>query len=124
MPTLDMLKGRVVLALEDSGIHGALIEGALSRAGARLAGPFTSCADAAVWLKSNTPDLAVLDVALGDEPCAKVARELRQEGVPFVVFSADSASSAPREFRNVPWIEKPAMDHLVIALAEAARLAG
>jgi len=66
----------------------------------------------------------VLDVAVGDEPCAKVARELQQEGVPFVVFSADSRNNAPREFRNVPWIEKPAMDHLVIALVEAARLAG
>ena len=124
MPTLNMLKGRVVLALEDSAVHGALVEGALSRAGARLAGPFTSCSDAASWLESNTPDLAVLDIALGNEPCAKVARELRREGVPFVVFSSDSPSTAPREFRNVPWIEKPAMDHLVIALAEAARLAG
>ena len=124
MPTLDMLKGRLVLALEDSAVHGALVERALSRAGARLAGPFTSCSDAVSWLENNTPDLAVLDVALGDEPCATVARELRQEGVPFVVFSADSPSTAPREFRNVPWIQKPAMDHLVIALAEAARLAG
>ena len=89
-----------------------------------MAGPFSSCSDAVSWLEGNTPDLAVLDVAVGDEPCAEVARELRHEGVPFVVFSADDPNDAPREFRNVPWIEKPAMDHLVIALAEAARLAG
>ena len=124
MPGLELLKGRVVLAIEDSAIHGALVERALSRAGATLAGPFSSCSDAVSWLEENTPHLAVLDVAVGDEPCAKVARELQQEGVPFVVFSADSRNNAPREFRNVPWIEKPAMDHLVIALAEAARLAG
>jgi len=124
VPGLELLKGRVVLALEDSAAHGALVESALSQAGARLAGPFTSCSDAVSWLEGNRPDLAVLDIAVGDQPCAEVARELRQEGVPFVVFSADSPNNAPREFRNVPWIEKPAMDHLVIALAEAARLAG
>lgn len=123
MPGLESLKGRVVLAIEDSAVHGALVERALSRAGATVAGPFSSCSDAVSWLEGNTPHLAVIDVTVGDEPCATVARELRQEGVPFVVFSAESPSSAPREFRNVPWIEKPAMDHLVIALAEAARLA-
>jgi DNA-binding LytR/AlgR family response regulator len=74
------------------------------------------------WLETNTPDLAVIDVALGDEPCVEVARELRQNGIPFVVFSTSKHDQAPREFRNAPWIQKPAMDHLVIALGEAARL--
>ena len=113
-----------MLAVEEQdAAHGALVERALSKAGARLAGPFHSCTDAASWLERNTPDLAVIDVALGDEPCTEVARELRQNGIPFVVFSTYRHQEAPPEFRNAPWIEKPAMDHLVIALAEAARLA-
>ena len=124
VPGLDALKGRLVLAVEEqSPVHGALVGRALTEAGARLAGPFNSCNDAVSWLETNTPELAVLDVALGDEPCAEVARELRQNGIPFVVFSTFSREDAPPEFRNAPWIEKPAMDHLVIALAEAARLA-
>jgi CheY-like chemotaxis protein len=121
---MDVLKGRLVLALEEqNAAHGALVESTLIQAGARLAGPFNSCTDAAMWLERNTPDLAVIDVAVGDEPCAEVARELRQNGIPFVVFSTFTHDDAPPEFRNAPWIQKPAMDHLVIALAEAARLA-
>jgi DNA-binding response OmpR family regulator len=113
-----------VLAVEEQdAAHGALVERALARSGARVAGPFRSCTEAISWLERNTPDLAVIDVALGDEPCTEVARELRQNGIPFVVFSTSKHQEAPPEFRNVPWIEKPAMDHLVIALAEAARIA-
>ena len=123
MPGLQELRGRLVLALEDGTAHGALVEQALAQAGARIAGPFGSCKDALIWLERNTPDLAVLDIELGGEPCADVARELRHEGVPFVVFSATEPHGAPREFRNVPWIDKSSMNHLAIALAEAARLA-
>ena len=123
MSGLEVLKERLVLALEDRAVHGALVERALGDAGARLAGPFSSCLEAVSWLERNTPDLAVLDIALGDEPCANVARELGHRGIPFVVFSTANRDHAPPEFRNAPWIEKPAMDHLVIALAEAARLA-
>jgi DNA-binding NtrC family response regulator len=124
VPGLDALKGRLVLAVEEQdAIHGALVERALTQAGARLAGPFNSCTDAVSWLERNTPDLAVIDVTLGDEPCEEVARELRQNGIPFVVFSTFEHDRAPPEFRNAPWIQKPAMDHLVIALSEAARLA-
>jgi CheY-like chemotaxis protein len=124
VPGLDALKGRLVLAVEEqSPDHGALVERALTEAGARLAGPFKSCTDAVSWLERNTPDLAVLDVALGDEPCTEVARGLRENGIPFVVFSTFNPAEAPPEFRNAPWIEKPAMNHLVIALSEAARLA-
>jgi DNA-binding response OmpR family regulator len=123
VPELDVLKGRLVLALEDRAVHGAMVERAIGEAGARVAGPFHSCRDAVSWLETHTPDLAVLDVSLGDEACAEVARQLRRNGIPFVVFSTNRQERAPREFRNVPWIEKPAMRHLVIALAEAARLA-
>jgi DNA-binding response OmpR family regulator len=123
VPGLDALKGRLVLAVEEQdAVHGALVERALTQAGARLAGPFDSCIDAVSWLERNTPDLAVIDVALGDEPCVEVARELRQNGIPFVVFSTSKHDQAPAEFRNAPWIQKPSMDHLVIALGEAARL--
>ena len=119
-----MVKGRLVLAVEEQdAAHGALVERALTDAGARLGGPFSSCSDAVSWLETNTPDLAVIDVALGDEPCVEVARGLRESGIPFVIFSTGDHRQAPAEFRNAPWIEKPAMDHLVIALAEAARLA-
>src|SRR5687768_18483460 len=66
VPGLDFLKGRLVLAVEEqSPVHGALVARALTEAGARLAGPFNSCDDAVSWLETNTPELAVLDVALG-----------------------------------------------------------
>ena len=123
MPEVQALRGRLVLAVEDLAVHGEIVERAIGEVGARIAGPFHSCVDAVKWLETHTPDVAVLDIAVGDEPCSEVARQLRQHGIPFVVFSTSKPERAPREFRNVPWIEKPAMRHLVIALAEAARLA-
>jgi DNA-binding response OmpR family regulator len=88
VPDLGALRGRLVLAVEEQDpTHGALVERALTKAGARLAGPFNSCKEAVSWLERNTPDVAVIDVALGDEPCVEVARGLRQNGIPFVVFS-------------------------------------
>ena len=123
MPEVEALRGRLVLAVEDKAVHGNIVERAIDEVGARVAGPFHSCSDAVRWLETHTPDVAVLDVSVGDEPCSEVARQLRQNGIPFVVFSTSNPDRAPREFRNVPWIQKPAMRHLVIALAEAARLA-
>lgn len=73
---------RTVLVTEDDAMIGFDLADALDAAGYRIAGPVDSSADALDWLKTNVPDIAVLDVILKDGSCADIARELRRRGIP------------------------------------------
>ena len=56
-----------------------------------------------------SPDVALLDTVLKDGSCVKVARDLRQRSVPFLILSGMSSHwDDALEFADVPWIEKPA----------------
>jgi DNA-binding response OmpR family regulator len=80
----------------------------LEEAGFEVAGPFSRGDESMRWLDTHTPDLAILDIILGDGPCSALARQLRSRGVPFLVFSGhDRGPDVPKEFWGVPWIEKP-----------------
>ena len=69
----------------------------------------TSNAQAQVWLKDNTPELAILDFMLRDGPATQVAGELHSRGVPFIVYSGYARHlGVPTELQEVPWLEKPA----------------
>lgn len=100
-------RGLVLVA--DEVIIGMMLEDELREAGYEVAGLFATCVAAINWLESSTPDLAVLEYVLRDSHCTKLARVLRQRGVPYMIYSASRRSStrAP-EFKGVPWIEKPA----------------
>jgi DNA-binding response OmpR family regulator len=103
-----------VLVVDDEALAVMLVEDELARAGHRLAGPFATCADALSWLGTQTPDAAILDLVLQDGPCTQLAIELTRRGVPFLVFSGSAEESAPKPFRNAPWIAKPSsLDRLV-----------
>ena len=105
-----------VLLVESNAIIGVDLADQLERGGYEVAGPF-ACAAAAKWLQSRTPDLAVLDVDLQSGPCVELARELRQRGVPLLIFSAHDRQHALAEFRCLRWLPMPApRDALHIAL--------
>jgi hypothetical protein len=59
------------------------------------------------WLHRNTPDYAILDLALKDGPCTDVALELGRRGVRFAVFSGSEQRQAAPVFAEAPWYEKP-----------------
>jgi DNA-binding response OmpR family regulator len=105
----------------------------LEAAGYEVAGPFVQCAAAVRALDEArpdfaVPDLAVLDLTLADGPCNALARELRRQGVPFLIHTSWSRRDeiAP-EFHHAPWLEKPcpsgslvqAVDRLVREPADA-----
>lgn len=113
----------LVLVVEDEALIGMTLLPDLEEAGYRVAGPFSRGDEALTWLERVTPDLAILDIILGDGPCQDLARGLRRAGIPFVVFSGhDHGPDVPEEFRGVPWIEKPgSFDALSQALATVIR---
>jgi DNA-binding response OmpR family regulator len=98
----------VVLLLEDEALIAVDLQDELQDAGFEVAGPFTTCTAALEWLETKTPDAAILDAALKDGPCRKIALELGRREVPFLIYSGYSEDyGLMAEFDHVTWIEKP-----------------
>lgn len=107
MPTLQ----HRILIVDDEAIIGLCLASELEELGHQVAGPFVTGAEALQQLKTDIPDVAIVDVSPQDSSGLELARGLRQKGVPFVFFSADdrSASRVLVEFDKAPWVEKPAL---------------
>jgi CRP-like cAMP-binding protein len=114
-----------VLLTEDDALIGFDLCDALQREGYRVLGPVATAAEALRLVDRETPVLAVVDIMLKDGPCAELARELRQRGVPFFVHSGCRKDEPlAGEFQGVSWLSKPAMPEDVLALVdELARVA-
>ena len=98
----------LVLILEDEAVVALNLQDEFEEAGYRVAGPFTTCADARSWLDSDEPDAAVLDTALKDGSCREIALELARRSVPFLIYSGHRQDrDLLGEFDRVTWIEKP-----------------
>ena len=98
----------LVLVLEDEVLVALNLRDDLEEAGYNVAGPFTTCADARLWLASEEPDAAVLDTVLKDGSCREIALELARRRVPFLIYSGHSEDrELLGEFNHVTWIEKP-----------------
>jgi len=83
-------EGRSVLVLEDEPIIALDLEELLAEAGFEIVQVFSSCADAAVWLEANTPEVGILDPRVRDGFCTSIAQTLLQRSVPFVVYSGQA----------------------------------
>jgi DNA-binding response OmpR family regulator len=104
----DASLGSSCLIVEDQALIGMAIEAYLEDAGF-VPALVSSGSEALSWLESATPQCVILDYQLKDGVCTDIARELRQRGVPFVVYSGHRRNTSNALiFRDVPWIEKPA----------------
>jgi DNA-binding response OmpR family regulator len=112
------------LVVEDQALIGMALEASLEDAGFRIAGPFTRMDDAVSWLARHTPDIALLDLVLGDGSCTRLATTLRERGVPFAIYSGvRPPAERPPELAGVPWLEKPvSRGDLAAALAGLVRV--
>ena len=96
------------MLVEDQTLIAMSLEASLEEAGFTVVASFGSSARALEWLKDETPELALLDVMLKDGTCVQLARELKNRGVPFAIYSGlRPTPDGPPEFREVPWLEKP-----------------
>ena len=111
------------LVVEDQALIGMALEASLEDAGFRIAGPFVRMDEAVSWLGGHTPDIALLDLVLGDGPCTRLATTLRERGVPFAIYSGvRPPAERPPELDGVPWLEKPvSRGDLAAALAGLLR---
>ncbi len=98
----------LILILEDEALIALNLQDELQDAGHEVAGPFTACSAALDWLRTATPDIAILDATLNDGSCHSVAAELSRRGVPFLIYSGhQDDQQLLAEFRHITWIEKP-----------------
>jgi DNA-binding response OmpR family regulator len=98
----------LILLLEDEALIALDLQDELQDAGYEVAGPFTTCSAALEWLRTETPDSAILDATLKDGACREIALELSRREVPFLIYSGYHEDCALRaEFQHLTWIEKP-----------------
>lgn len=81
-----------------------------------------SCAATHAWLDRHTPDVAIVDVELGDGRCTEVVLRLLEANIPFVVHSGQQARNfAGSPFQSGAWVSKPSpADDLADAVRAAA----
>ena len=108
--TLDAqsLSDLKVLLVEDQLIIAMDVESMLADAGFGVVETATSASEALDRLKSFRPDVAVLDVNLGDETSLPVAEALRRNDIPFVFATGYGDSSMiPGAFSAIDVVRKP-----------------
>lgn len=110
------MSGMSVLVVEDEFIVAYDMQMLLEEQGARVIGPASTLAEAQQLLKSERPDLAVLDVNLNGEYVFPLLSGLRQQNVPFVFATAyaDEDKLFPEEARSVPRLAKPVLPNVLI----------
>lgn len=116
------LEGCRVLIVEDELAIAMLVESALEDEHCLIVGPFGSLREALAAARSETLDLAVLDVNLAGEMVYPVAEVLAERGVPFLVLSGYGATALPADRKHWPICGKPfRMNELVATLAGLMR---
>ena len=107
-----------MLIVEDDYLLATDLAAMLRRAGANVVGPVGSVPDALDAL-DPLPDIASLDVQLGDETSFRVADELARRGVPFIFATGTPADIPPAHNTRIV-CSKPVSDSTVLkALADA-----
>jgi DNA-binding response OmpR family regulator len=112
----------LVLIVEDEFLIAMDLELVLQRHGWRVLGPAATVAEALRLLRSETPDVALLDFNLHGEPVTPVAEELRARGVPFVLASAYDrhGPAVVPALAGVPNLGKPTDERRLLAVLAQA----
>jgi DNA-binding NtrC family response regulator len=115
----SLLKGARVLVVEDDFLILMELEAILSEAGADIAGCRT-VKDALALAERDGLAAAILDIRLGRETIAPVARELARRGIPFVFYTGQIDTSAMRaEWPDRRFVPKPSQPRAIVkAVAE------
>ena len=111
----SLLRGVRVLVVEDDAIISMEIEAILSEAGAEIAGCCRTVKDALALAETDGLTAAILDVRLGRETIAPVARELARRGVPFVFYTGQIDTDMMRaEWPDCSIVSKPAQPRAIV----------
>ena len=107
-PPLQVLEGRNVMLVEDSLIIALDAEDVLERLGARTVTTAATVEGALENIATSRPDVAMLDINLGDRTSYAIADRLKAEGVPFL-FATGYGEQAhlPADHAGRTVVQKP-----------------
>jgi DNA-binding response OmpR family regulator len=103
----DGLAGRRVLVVEDELLVAMLIEDALADHDCVIVGPYARLQDALRAVRTESIDLAVLDVNLSGEEAYPVAELLAERGIPFLLLSGYGTGAIPANHPDWQACSKP-----------------
>jgi two-component sensor histidine kinase/CheY-like chemotaxis protein len=119
------LRGLRVLLLEDDFLLAVDAAQALENAGATVVGPFSTEEAGLEALEQNPPEVALVDINLGQGPSFRMARALVAKGVPFAFLTGYDEIVLPEELSQTTRLKKPMeMRQVVDALETMRRLRG
>ena len=102
------LAGKRALIVEDQMLIALELEQMLEDAGLTVIATVTSSAAALQFLGRDLPDVAILDVNLGnDETSLQVAGALQSRNVPFIFATGYGDGILGPEFADIPVVRKP-----------------
>lgn len=108
LPASTDLSGARVLIVEDQLLVAMDLETIIEDAKATVMATASSAREAISVLDRELPDVAILDVNLGETSSEVVAQRLSERGVPFMFATGYSDGGAiPAQFSNVPVVRKP-----------------
>lgn len=107
LSTNEPLAGQSILVVEDTYWIAADVRRTLKRAGAAVVGPVSHIQRALDAIRSETIDVAVLDVNLDGMLSYPVASELDRRSIPYVFATGYESWALPKKWRSVTRIEKP-----------------
>lgn len=115
-PPVDLV-GKSVLVVEDQMLIAMDLEQILDEAGLSVLATVTSSRDAIAYLSSShVPDVAILDVNLGDGTSEPIAQLLTEMGVPFMFATGYGESGEVQElFPDAPVVRKPYSKEAILA---------
>ena len=87
----DILADKTVLLVEDDPVVASALLFSLEEGEAHVAGPARRLRTAMREVDRRMPDAAILDVELLDGDVLPLAERLREEGVPFVFYTAHAS---------------------------------
>lgn len=115
----DALAGLRALIVEDEALIAMHIEDVLEERGLLIVGRFRNVADALACIDDAPPDIALLDVNLGEGMTSlPIAEHLSLRGVPFAFLTGYGQSGVTERFPDAEVLSKPVDDS---RLGEAVR---
>jgi CheY-like chemotaxis protein len=119
---LGKLSGQRVLIVEDEYFIAGDLTEELVAAGAEIAGPAASAAEALPLIDARQVNLAVLDINLKGEMSFVIADALAARGIPFIFATGYDHKSVPARFADRALLQKPVVvADVVTALASAVQ---
>jgi len=103
-----LLRGKDVLLVEDSLIIALDAEDLLVRLGAHAVHTESSALGAIAAIETKRPDIAILDINLGDHDSVPIANRLAEVDVPFMFATGyGEQSQLPDQHKGRPVLQKP-----------------